>query len=351
MPHSPSAPPQRLTLKTVAALAGVSTATADRVLNQRPGVRPITVQKVRQAAQALGYLPDALADAAPQSARWKLAFVLPQGQNPYLRMLGDTIGFSESHQAPFNVKCQVEYVESFNPEALTATLLRLGKRVQGIAFMAIEHPAVREAVQQLADRGVPTLTVISDLDNSARIAYVGLDNRAAGRTAAYLLARFIGSQRRDAQIALIAGSRSYLAHEEREGGFLQLHAEQFPDMQILGLRESYDDSSRNYQQTKELLQRHPHIAGIYNIGGSSDGVGRALQEAGREHQVVLIGHGLTPDTRALLINGTMDAVITQSHLGIIMSCIRMFSNLRDQLDTMTAVDIVRSQVIFRENLP
>lgn len=34
-----------------------------------------------------------------------------------------------------------------------------------------------------------------------------------------------------------------------------------------------------------------------------------------------------------------------------MGCIRMFSNLRDQLDTMTAVDIVRSQIIFRENLP
>lgn len=34
-----------------------------------------------------------------------------------------------------------------------------------------------------------------------------------------------------------------------------------------------------------------------------------------------------------------------------MSCIRMFSNLRDQLDMMTAADIVCSQIIFRENLP
>ena len=34
-----------------------------------------------------------------------------------------------------------------------------------------------------------------------------------------------------------------------------------------------------------------------------------------------------------------------------MGCIRMCRNLRDQLDTMTAVDIVRSQIIFRENLP
>lgn len=34
-----------------------------------------------------------------------------------------------------------------------------------------------------------------------------------------------------------------------------------------------------------------------------------------------------------------------------MGCIRMFSNLRDQLDTMTAADIMCSQMSFREKLP
>ncbi|KAG1274906.1 hypothetical protein G6F64_015013 [Rhizopus arrhizus] len=88
--------------------------------------------------------------------------------------------------------------------------------------MALEHPVVREAVNTLAQQGVPTVTLISDLANSARTAYVGLDNRAAGRTAGYLIARFIGL--RAAHVALIAGSRHYRAHEERESGFLQLRA-------------------------------------------------------------------------------------------------------------------------------
>ena len=52
-----------------------------------------------------------------------------------------------------------------------------------MAFMALEHPAVREAVNQLAERGVPTVTLISDIAHTSRAAYVGLDNRAAGRTA------------------------------------------------------------------------------------------------------------------------------------------------------------------------
>ena len=45
-----------------------------------------------------------------------------------------------------------------------------------------------------APLGRPTFTLISDLSHSRRVAYVGLDNRAAGRTAAYLMARFMGPQ-------------------------------------------------------------------------------------------------------------------------------------------------------------
>ena len=212
-----------------------------------------------------------------------------------------------------------------------------------------EHPVVREAVNALAQRGVPTVTLISDLANSARVAYVGLDNRAAGRTAGYLIARFIGP--RAAHVALIAGSRHYRAHEEREGGFLQLYAEQFQAMQVVDLREGYDDAQRNYEQTRQLLEQYPQLAGIYNIGGASDGVARALKEAGLQHRVVFIGHGLTPDTRALLIDGTMAAVITQSPVEALMSCVRIFCNVRDKRSPMSGVEMNRSQVILRENLP
>lgn len=336
-------------LADVAARAGVSTATADRVLNRRPGVRASTAQKVFRAAIELDYLPEQeiLAAAAPEPMR--LVFLLPRGSNRYLRMLGDTVSYAHEHFAPLNAKCQVEYVESFNPDALAQALGRHGRRADGIAFMALEHPVVREAVDALAQQGVATVTLISDIANCARAAYVGLDNRAAGRTAGYLIARFIGS--RAAHVALIAGSRHYRAHEEREGGFLQLYAEQFQAMQVVDLREGYDDAQRNYEQTRQLLEQYPQLAGIYNIGGASDGVARALKEAGLQHRVVFIGHGLTPDTRSLLIDGTMDAVITQSPMEALMSCVRIFSNLRDRRSAMNGVEMARSQVIFRENLP
>ena len=77
----------------------------------------------------------------------------------------------------------------------------------------------------------------------------------------------------------------------------------------------------------------------------------ALKEAGADRKIVFIGHGLTPDTRALLIDGTMDAVITQNPQGAVMNCVRIFANLRDGREPTSGVETTRSQVIFRENLP
>ncbi|NDZ15515.1 LacI family transcriptional regulator [Variovorax sp. WS11] len=351
MPHAAPALPddRRARVIDIARTAKVSTATVDRVLNRRPGVRDATVQHVLKAAAELDYLPgnDLYAALAPPPLQ--LVFLLPAGTNRFIRMLGDMVGYSQEHFAPFNVRCRTEYIESFDPKALADALLRHGRRCNGIAAMALEHPAVREAVGALAARGVPVITLISDLADSKRAAYIGLDNRAAGRTAAYLIGRFIGP--RAAKVALIAGSLSYSAHQEREAGFLHLIDEMFARLQVVGLREGQDDAQKNYRQTRALLDQHPELAGIYNIGGASDGVARALKEAGREHQVVFVGHGLTPDTRSLLIDGSMDAVITQSPQVTLMNCVRIFANLRDGRETLAGVESTRSQVIFRENLP
>lgn len=341
--------PRRARAADIARAAGVSTATVDRVLNRRPGVRAATVQRVVKAAAALDYLPegDLLATLRPKPMR--LMFLLPAGTNRYLRRLGQYIAAANEPLAPFNVDCRCQFVAAFDPEALADALLRHGDKADGIAFMALEHPLVREAVGTLADRGVPVLTLISDLLHSRRAAYVGLDNRAAGRSAGFLLGRFLSH--RTGKIALIAGSRSYRAHEEREMGFLHIREEMFPAIEVVGLREGHDDSEQNYRQTRSLLRQHADLVGIYNIGGASDGVGRALKESKRARDVVFVGHGLTPDTRALLIDGTMDAVITQDPEATVRDCARIFTNLRENKSAQAGVEPLRISLMMRENLP
>lgn len=340
----------RARITDIAHAAGVSTATVDRVLNARPGVRALTVQRVLGAAADLGYLPSAAGapTTAPRLAR--IAFVLPSGTNRYLRMLGDYIDFAQDQWTALGARCKTHYAESFNPNALAERLLHAGQRADGVAFMALEHPIVRDAVSALAQQGVPAVTLISDLSNAPRLAYVGIDNRSAGRTAGLLLGRFMGP-RPSGKIAMIAGSLNYRSHEEREIGFLHLVESNFPGLHVLGLREGRDDSDRNYEQTRRLLEQHPDLAGIYNSGGASDGVAHAIVEAQAQQKIIFIGHGLTPDTRALLIDGTMDALITQTPQSMVNNCLRIFRNVRNGKETLDGVKPVRFSIVLRENLP
>src|SRR5450755_2269350 len=120
---------------------------------------------------------------------------------------------------------------------------------------------------------------------------------------------------------------------------------------VVGPREGHDDADRNYRQTRMPLGRHPDLAGIYNIGVAAAGVARTLKEMIRAHDVVFIGHGLTSDTRSLLMEGTTDAVITQNQLNTMMSCVGIFNNLGGGRAAMHGIEAPRSEIIFRENIP
>ena len=339
----------RVGITDIARHAGVSTATVDRVLNQRPGVRRNTAQRVLQSAAELGYLPqdDLYKALRPQAMR--LTFLLPAGTNRFLNMLGDHVQIAKDQLEPFNVQCRTRYIEGFNPQILADKLLQEGKRADGIAVMALEHPLVREAVNTLAEKGVHVVTLISDLSSSRRAAYVGLDNRAAGRSAGLLLGRFIGP--RTGKVAIIAGSRYYRGHEEREMGFHHILEEKFPGLKVVGLREGHDDAETNYRQTRQLLEQYRDLVGIYNIGGASDGVARALKEAGREQNTVFIGHGLTPDTRALLVDGSLDAILNQNIHSTVLNAVRIFTNLREGRDAVAGVEPMQISIVLNENLP
>lgn len=339
----------RSRIADIARAAGVSTATVDRVLHGRLAVRPATAQRVLKAAGELRYLPDQELWRALRPAPMELAFLLPAGTNRYLRMLGDGIAGAGDAIAPFHVRCRVHTIDSFDPARVAAALRRHGRSAQGLAFMALEHPRVRQAVDELVERGVHVLTLISDLAESRRAAYVGMDNRAAGRTAATLIGRFLGP--RTGSVAMIAGSLAYRGHEEREMGFLGRMQEQFPGLRVVGVREGRDDADTNERHARALLRQHPDLVGLYNIGGGAEGVGRALKSLRRAVRPVFVAHGLTPDTRALLIDGTLDAVINQHPQTMLLNCVRIFGNLRDGRGATAGVEPVRIGIVLRENLP
>lgn len=339
----------RSTLVDVAREAGVSTATVDRVLNNR-GARSRTRDLVLEAAARLGYIAQAVPggpNGVPQADDIvRLHFALPDGNNSFIAAVHHQIEAQAKARPDLDV--HVDVIEGFNPDTLARALSGLRGRAQGVGIIAIDHPTVREALRSLAAENVEVVTIASDVHHVPRAAYIGIDNRAAGRLAGYLLNRFLGKQPAG-KVALFAGSLSYRGHEEREMGFRHVLEEMSPSLQIVELREMRDDWRRAYAEAAGLLDRHPDLAAIYNIGAGNTGIAQALKERGREHSVIFLGHEASDDTRELLLDGTIDAVIDQNPRVEAREALNVLSHkIRGQPYLYHAP---RLQVIFRENIP
>jgi LacI family transcriptional regulator len=133
-------------------------------------------------------------------------------------------------------------------------------------------------------------------------------------------------------------------------GFRHVLAEEFPGIEIVARTESRDDFERTYREVRDLLEREPGLAGIYNVGAGNRGIARALEEAGRARSVLFIGHEVTEHTRRFLLSGTMDAAIDQNPRVEAREAIqRLLAAAAGDLAFQSYM--VRMQAVFRENIP
>ena len=177
----------RIRQRDIAREADVSVATVDRVLNSRPGVNIHTARRIRDAVARLENRRDQAASRRPPFLRFD--FILPGGTNTFMSMLEAAITSAGQAYAAAGVTLRCHRIEGFNPHVLAQSIPEIGAHSGGLAVVALENPMVREAVNDVTDLGVPVVTLVSNLSTPRTAGYVGLDNRAAGRTAAR--ARFV----------------------------------------------------------------------------------------------------------------------------------------------------------------
>jgi LacI family transcriptional regulator, galactose operon repressor len=331
----------KATLESIANAANVSVATVDRVLNDRPGVKERTREAVLHTAKQLGYF-----GVQPQDTPTiRMDFLIPSGSNSFMALL--RLHLAEELDTQKSIDGRLHMVDSFNENALAAKLLDLKGKTDAVGLVAIDHPNVSDAIEQLAETGVKIATIVSDLPRARSVGYVGIDNRAAGRLAGYLIGRFL-PMGQPATVAVLIGSPAYRGHEEREMGIRSILSREFPHLTVSSLNEINDDREEAYQAALELLRDSPPAA-IYNIGSGNQGVARAMKELGVERNVIFVGHDLTNATRTMLLDGTLDAVIDQNPRVEAREIVKL---LRSAIHGTQEADYPpRLQVIFRENLP
>lgn len=337
------------TVHDIARTAGVSLATVDRVLNERPGVRAKTRDRVMAAMNTLGYVRDVGAANLARGRLYQFDFILPDNENTFMLSLRAELQSATERALAERVLINLVLVPAFDEAALVAALDDCATRKpDGVAFVAVDTDPVRAACDRLGEQGVHAVTLVSDLGHSTRTHYVGVDNGAAGRTAARLLGLFANGT--EGALAVVAGSLKVRDHQERFEGFTAAMKADFPGREILPVLEGFDEGSRVEKLVAELLDERSDIAGIYSLGAGNSGLVKALAKHNANRPLV-IAHERDSVTSKALTDGIIHAVLAQDAGHEIRSAIRVLKASADRLAIVPGQEQIRIEIFLKDNLP
>ena len=333
----------RLTIKDVAKAVRISTATVDRVLNNRPGVRESTRRRVLEAAAAMGYSHVSAHMAG-------MDFLLPTRPATFMEQLATLLRKAGAEYLPQNdsnaAGIRIHHIDYNKPEQVARLLAKIRQETSGIGIVTLDHILIRDALKSAIENGVPVITLLSDISSLPHQGFIGVDNRLAGRLAGYLIGRLVP----DGQIAIFTGSQGYRGHEEREMGFRHILRTEFHHLRVLPTLETGENADTGCRVMAELIATNPELRAVYNTGAGSEGIARAIEEKSAHSHLTFVAHELSSETKPFLLSGVIDAVIDENLPALAARAVNRLAMAarHKMLGTCVAED---ARVVVRENVP
>ncbi|UUZ77786.1 LacI family DNA-binding transcriptional regulator [Polaromonas sp. P1(28)-13] len=343
--------PTTVTITQIAKAAGVSTATVDRVMNDRGSVNPATKSRVQEVLANLGGVVPSI--GRPKSTpNYRFGFVLPDTRQSFFdqvdRVIAQSAGeFRHQHITELTLRLPVH-----DPAAFAFELSKLTD-YDGLAVLAPDVPQVKLAINELVQAGVHVITLFSDVAGSMRSAFLGADNRSAGRTAALLLGLNLRRTQSDCT-ALFSPATRYAAEIDRRIGYAQLMEERFGHATVQRFLEVPDTEDEAYRYALDCLAPAGSlqaIASAYCVGAGGFGISRALNERGYAQEALFAVHDLVEVHRSMLTSGNVDFVLHQDVYTSVSAAARTLRALNEGVrGALTTFRNPRIEVVTRENI-
>ena len=185
----------------------------------------------------------------------------------------------------------------------------VARHVDALAVAATDRTALVGPVERAVKAGIPVTIFDSGLDTESYLSFVATNNREGGAQGARTLAGLIGGKGKVALMAHAPGSYSTM---EREIGFKETMAKEFPGIQIVAEQFGMSDRAKARAAAENMLAAHPELDAMFASSEPSS-VGASLAVKARElaGKVKLVtfdsSDGLVEDLRS----GAVHAMIVQ----------------------------------------
>lgn len=277
----------------------------------------------------------------------RVTFIAPVANNGYWGQMAIAIQ-EAGEEAGIDVKCvgflkedigkQISYIES-TVMADADAIITAGVK---------DSDSFKRAIEQASEAGIPVILIDSDIKDSARLCYIGIDNYEAGKEAAYQLADLCGEK---GKLAVIVCNQDNANQQERLAGFQDVIAT-YAEMEI----EEILDREANVMLLKEeimkMLEENPEITAVFCTEGySSRAMSQVVTEfPGKYGYINSVVFDANDDTEKAVKAGMIDSIIEQDPRSMGRRAMKILADYFDGNTEDITDNIIPIQIITQENI-
>lgn len=208
-----------------------------------------------------------------------------------------------------------DYVEAFQQgpsqadAALQVQVLEdlLAQGVDSLCVIPFQPEAVEPVLQRAREEGVVVISHEASNQHNIDFDIEAFDNAAYGRHLMDHLAKMMGEE---GEYVVFVGSLTSTTHNEWIDAAIAHQLENYPNMTMVGDKnESYDDAQTAYERGRELLVAFPDLKGMQGSSANDVvGFGQAVEEAGLQDEIAVVGTSLASMAGALVETGAVDLI-------------------------------------------
>jgi LacI family transcriptional regulator len=294
-------------IKEIAQALEVSIGTVDRALHSRPGINPITRERVLKMAQTMGYRPNIAAQYLKSQRQLRISVHLPLGVASFFDAVRTGIRQAAAPLHPF-VRVDFRSYPRLGEGDTEIFQQALREECNGFIIAPGNPAAVRLLIRKVSRVGVPVVCVATDAPGTERLTTVSADPLTNGAVVGELMCHVL---REPGRLLCVTGSLSTQDHADKLRGF-QTSLQAFGGYLQLGtVIEAHDHEGEAYRRAREALQEDEGIRGIYVSTSNSLPVLRAAQELGLSGRITVVTTDLFPALVPFIRSGQVLATIHQ----------------------------------------
>ena len=342
-----------ITIKDIAAHAGVSTGTVDRVLHNRPNVSKAALEKVNKALEELDYRPNMYASALAYNKTYNFYCVLPKHeQDAYWDEIEEGALACTDFRRDFGINLKFVYYERFNPPAFTKMVRELfSAKIDGVIIVPSTLEQTQRFTEKLIERNIPYVLLDSYMPDLKPLSFFGQDSFASGYFAAKMLMLIANKEK---EIALMKQTRDGKVGSKqqanRETGFRHYMVDHYPDIKITEVDLPLDEEKKDYDGILEkFFKEHPQVHHCITFNSKAHIVGEFLEKTNRRN-VQIMGYDMVPKNEVCVRNGSISFLIAQHAYQQGYASVDALFNAIVMKRAVNPVNYMPIEILTRENV-